>query len=353
MALPLCAILVLVSLFFSKAQSGIPDNHVALYVFGDSLYDTGMGLYGKIGPAAKSSPYGMTYFKRPAGRFSDGRVISDFIAQYANLSFPQPYLRKGFNNFTEAVNFADCSSGVLVETRPNTLNLKLQVNYFVQMVQKLEQEIGQEETSKVVSNAVYLLNTGANDYADLYNLNTKPLSASLKSLRLNQVIGNLSTHITTIYNQGGRKFGYQNVAPMGCLPAYLEPNGSCTQELNELARMHNDGFATLAQKLQSQLPGFKYSIYDFYTSLSARLVNGTSYGFKESQSACCGSGPFNGKFTCQNKGKFTVCSNPTDYLWFDAGHPTEKADEQFSQEFWNGSSDIVAPYNIKNLYDMH
>lgn len=326
---------------------------VPLYVFGDSLYDTGMALHVDKGPAADSYPYGETYFKRPAGRFSDGRLIPDFIAQFANLPFPEPYLNPNLSDYTESVNFADASAGVLVETRPNTLNLKLQTEYFVEMVQKLEQQFGETETKKVVARAVYLFNIGANDYVDLYYLNPKPLSPSLKRMFLNQILGNFTSHITTIYNQGGRKFAFQGFAPIGCFPTFLQDDGTCTTELNDLAKMHNVGFEALLKRLARQLPGLKYSIYDFYTSLSARLSDSHSYGFKESKTACCGSGPFNGKFTCMDKENFTVCSSPADHIWFDAGHPSEKADQQFAEEFWNGPFNIVSPRNLKSMFGEH
>lgn len=77
----------------------------------------------------------------------------------------------------------------------------------------------------------------------------------------------------------------------------------------------------------------------------------TITGFRESQTACCGSGSYNGDFTCQKKGtSFSVCSNPNEYLWFDAAHPTDKANQAFSKEFWSGGSNLVSPYNLQNLF---
>nr|GLL45849.1 GDSL esterase/lipase At1g28590-like [Ipomoea trifida] len=52
--------------------------------FGDSLADTGNLLHlsqsnGHFVPSA-AFPYGETFFHRPTGRYSDGRLIIDFIA---------------------------------------------------------------------------------------------------------------------------------------------------------------------------------------------------------------------------------------------------------------------------------
>lgn len=48
----------------------------AIFNFGDSNTDTG-GFYAAF--PSQGSPYGMTYFKKPTGRATDGRVIVDFL----------------------------------------------------------------------------------------------------------------------------------------------------------------------------------------------------------------------------------------------------------------------------------
>lgn len=48
----------------------------AIFNFGDSNSDTG-GFYAAF--PAERLPFGMTYFKKPAGRATDGRVILDFL----------------------------------------------------------------------------------------------------------------------------------------------------------------------------------------------------------------------------------------------------------------------------------
>jgi phospholipase/lecithinase/hemolysin len=51
-----------------------------LFSFGDSLIDTGNFIhYSKAPGSVSRSPYGETFFGRPTGRWSDGRLIVDFI----------------------------------------------------------------------------------------------------------------------------------------------------------------------------------------------------------------------------------------------------------------------------------
>jgi hypothetical protein len=71
------------SLSFSTSQSlgnGITNN--ALFIFGDSTVDSGNNNYIDTIPENKADykPYGQNgVFHEPTGRFSDGRVITDFI----------------------------------------------------------------------------------------------------------------------------------------------------------------------------------------------------------------------------------------------------------------------------------
>ncbi|KAL9997009.1 putative alpha-L-fucosidase [Helianthus debilis subsp. tardiflorus] len=56
----------------------------AIYNFGDSNSDTG-AVSAVFGPVF--SPYGMTYFHKPFGRYSDGRLIIDFIGKFIHKRF--------------------------------------------------------------------------------------------------------------------------------------------------------------------------------------------------------------------------------------------------------------------------
>nr|GMD46093.1 GDSL esterase/lipase At5g03610-like [Ipomoea batatas] len=58
-----------------------------LFVFGDSYSDT--GNFRKIESFSWKQPYGITFPGKPFGRFSDGRVLTDYIA---TCTLPWPYL---------------------------------------------------------------------------------------------------------------------------------------------------------------------------------------------------------------------------------------------------------------------
>lgn len=55
----------------------------AIFNFGDSNTDTG-GFWAAF--PAQGPPHGMTYFKKPVGRATDGRVILDFLGRIYDSS---------------------------------------------------------------------------------------------------------------------------------------------------------------------------------------------------------------------------------------------------------------------------
>jgi len=59
-----------------------PCKFPALYNFGDSNSDTG-GISAAFQPIPW--PYGQTFFKKPSGRDSDGRLLVDFIGMLLTL----------------------------------------------------------------------------------------------------------------------------------------------------------------------------------------------------------------------------------------------------------------------------
>ncbi|XVF27130.1 hypothetical protein REPUB_Repub14bG0080000 [Reevesia pubescens] len=335
-----------------------PKHHVPLFVFGDSLFDPGNNNYINTIARANYFPYGETFFKYPTGRFSDGRIIPDFIAEYASLPLIPPYLQPGNHQFTYGVNFASAGAGALAEINQGfVIDLKTQLTYFKEVEKLMRQKLGNAEANAFFSKAVYLFYFGANDYVTRLTTNSSVHLSFSKEQYVGMVIGNLTDTVKEIYKKGGRKFGLLNLGSLGCVPGLkvLVPGntGACFEEVTELAKLHNAALSKALQELEIKLVDFKYAKHDLNISFSERQNNPEKYGFKEADIACCGSGPYRGISSCGGQRgvtEYELCSDPTEYLFFDSNHISDKANNQIAELMWSGTPNITGPYNLKALF---
>ncbi|XP_048334751.2 GDSL esterase/lipase 5 [Ziziphus jujuba] len=335
----------------------------ALFIFGDSTVDPGNNNHMETIPENRADykPYGQNgFFEGPTGRFSDGRVIVDFIAEYAKLPIIPPF-RQPSAKYTKGVNFASGGAGILSETNQGLVtDLKTQLKNFEDVQKSLTENLGDEQAKKLISEAVYFFSIGSNDYMGGYLGNPKMQQDYNPEQYVDVVIGNLTKAIQSLYEKGGRKFGFLSLSPLGCLPALriLNPKASqeerrCFEGASELALAHNNALKAVLTSLEYLLKGFKYCNSNFYNWLQDRINNPSKYGFKEGVNACCGTGPYRGIYTCGGKKEVTdyeLCDNAEDYVWWDSFHPTERIHEHFAKALWNGPPLSVGPYNLKDLF---
>ncbi|XP_052183896.1 GDSL esterase/lipase 1-like isoform X1 [Diospyros lotus] len=347
---------------FPGPGAGRQDHRAALFVFGDSLFDVGNNNYINTSTTFQANfwPYGQTFFKYPTGR-----LIPDFIAEYADLPLLPPYKHPGNHRFVGGLNFASSGAGVLPETYQElVIDIHMQALHFKKTEELLEQQLGGgnvEAKRTLLSRAVYLFSVGANDYVSPFWTNTADgvFHRYSREEYVGMVIGNLTLVITEIHKAGGRKFGFVGLAPMGCAPMMraVSPtdtgDDSCYEDVNALIKLHNAALSQLLRTLESELQGFKYSLFDFYTSAMERINNPSKYGFKEGKHACCGSGPYGGFLSCGEKRglEYELCGNPSEYVFFDLVHPSDTAYEQFSELMWSGPPSVVWPNNLRALFE--
>ncbi|KAL3723526.1 hypothetical protein ACJRO7_035671 [Eucalyptus globulus] len=349
--------IVLASLFISTRGDDQSRKDVALFIFGDSVNDVGTNNYINTTADFRANfpPYGETFFRHPTGRFSNGRLIVDFIAEYANLPLIPPYLQMKDDEFMGGANFASAGAGALGDTYEGfVVDLKMQLKQLEQLEKKLEKEMGSERAKKIIKEGVYLISIGSSEYALPFFSNPTLFQSISMEDYVGMVIGNITTVLKGIYEVGGRKFAMIGIGQLGCVPI-MRPaeNGSCSGEANKLAQLHNVALTSILAKLEAQLQGFEYSYFDYYTSGSERIQYPSKYGFKEAETACCGSGPYRANSSCggqRGEKEFSLCHDPENYVFFDSDHASERANRQFAQLMWNGSLSIIRPRNLKALF---
>ncbi|KAI4331331.1 hypothetical protein MLD38_029524 [Melastoma candidum] len=342
----------------------LPVGEVPFFIFGDSLLDCGNNDYLNTPARANFWPYGETFFHYATG--SDSNLLLFPQAENAKLPFIKPYLDPNFTDYTFGANFASAAAGILPETFPGTvkidhsvsetiswfpskLYLALQVSFFEDVTKQLRQQKGDRVAEKLISRAVYHIGMGGNDYLT-FGKHAKQSNTTLTPHNEEIFVG------WKLYALGGRKFSFQNAAPLGCSPGNRFATGTdeCWDDLNVLAQMHNKALSRVLAELEKDLLGFKYAVFDYYTAMLDRITNYMDFGFKVGLSACCGSGAYNGNLTCGIQGDyFTLCPDPNEFVYFDAAHPTEATNRQLSSMMWSGKPPAMSPRNLQSLFQDH
>ncbi|MBD2244269.1 SGNH/GDSL hydrolase family protein [Nostoc sp. FACHB-888] len=236
-----------------------------IYVFGDSLSDTGM-VFRATGGMYPPNP---TYFQ---GRYSNGRVWIEYLAESLHLSSKQT------NNFAYGGSTTGSVGNNYV---PSLLN---QVQSFTQTHQQTN------------SDALYVLWAGANDYLQGVSNATIPVK-------------NVTTAINSLTDVGAKKILVANLPDLGQLPA--TKNSTNSVNLSALTQAHNQGLRRSLKIISQQHSDLEIVILDANTLYRDAIANPATFNFTNVISPCLSSG--------------RTCGNPDQFLFWDGIHPTAAA----------------------------
>jgi phospholipase/lecithinase/hemolysin len=235
-----------------------------LYIFGDSLSDTG-NIYRATGGVYPSSP---PYFQ---GRYSNGLVWVEYLASGLKLTSEQ---RTNFA-FGGATTGSSGMNGI-----PGLL---AQVDNFT----KAHPDIN--------PNALYVLWAGANDYLYGTSNSTMPIE-------------NLSKAIQLLSTRGAKKILVANIPDLGKLPSTRYTANS--NSLSQSAIAHNQSLAKSFEVLNDKL-GHDTQIIELDVNSLYReaITEPAKFGFTNVTNACLNN-------------NVAVCDNPDKFLFWDGIHPT-------------------------------
>ncbi|MQM23081.1 hypothetical protein Taro_056142 [Colocasia esculenta] len=328
-----------------------PCDFPAIFNFGDSNSDTG-GLSAAFGPAPP--PNGETFFGMPVGRYCDGRLVVDFIAEGLGLAYPNAYLDSVGSNFSHGANFATAGSCIrrqnatLFQSGFSPFSLDVQSWQFSQFVSRSQLArkpgTGLLPRAEYFSRALYTFDIGQNDLTSGYfaNKTTEEVLASIPDILDKFVIA-----IKSVYGGGGRYFWIHNTGPFGCLPYVLErlpvmaaqvDRAGCAAPFNAVARAFNAQLKETVRLLRRDLPLAAFTYVDVYSAKYTLLSQASKYGFKRPLVSCCGHGGkynYNRNHGCGSKvvvnGTAAVlgksCDDPSERIIWDGVHYTEAANK--------------------------
>ncbi|KAE8655236.1 GDSL esterase/lipase [Hibiscus syriacus] len=307
----------------------------AIIVFGDSTVDAGNNNYIKTLAKADMPPYGENFPGHvPTGRFSDGKLVTDIIASMLRIKDEvPPFLKPNLseNELQTGVCFASAATGYddLVTKLFNVIPLSEQVEMFKSYIDKLKGIVGEDKAKNIIGEALVIISTGSNDF--LFNF----LNIPIRRLEFDSVgyqrflLQKLEDFLQKLYELGCRKMVIAGLPPIGCLPVQmtikfeLQTNRECLEDQNDDAQSYNNNLAQLLPQLQAKLPMSKIVYADIYEPLLDMINHPQQYGFVETKRGCCGSGLVEVSFMCNPSSP--VCSNSSQFLFWDSVHPTQQA----------------------------
>ncbi|PKU83750.1 GDSL esterase/lipase At5g55050 [Dendrobium catenatum] len=346
---------LLAFLFWETAGA---DRVPAIYVFGDSTADVGNNNYLPGSTAKANFPHNGVDFpaKRATGRFSNGYNGIDFLAMHIGFKrSPPPFLSiasKIHHRIVSGIkgaNFASGGSGILDSTG-DTMSTTNQIENFATVRSNMTSHLSEMQADFFLSKSIFIISTGGNDIFGYFLQNNAP-NATEKEKFITTLVSTYKYHLEKLYNLGARKFGMIDIPPIGCcpFPRSLSPTGGCLDVLNELSLQFNKAAMAVMHELSLTLKGMKYSIGSSNAVVSNIIRNPAAVGIKETKTACCGGGKFNGELSCTPNASF--CSERNRYLFWDKLHPTHAASKLAGLAIYGGSPEFASPINFKQLVE--
>lgn len=334
---------------------------IAMFVFGDSLVDSGNNDYIASTARANFKPNGIDYpTGKPTGRFCNGKIISDFISDFMGVPPIKVYLDPSMDDesLLLGANFASAGAGILNTTGRlfvTVLTVEKQFALFEEYKQRVAGIIGQSQMEKLVSGALFSLTFGGNDYINNYLM---PTARSNKLYTLPQwqdlLISTYKGQLRQLYNMGARKFSISSLGPLGCIPSQLNinksPDGTCIDKLQQLSANFNAALKPMTEQLNAELPDATYVFVNSLNIVMDYISNPTAYGFDVSNMACCGQGKYNGFLICNRFSN--LCPDRNKYVFWDPFHPTQRINGLVTNRVLNGPLSDISPVNIRQLLNI-
>ncbi|KAL6228307.1 hypothetical protein ACLB2K_002258 [Fragaria x ananassa] len=340
------ATIILTSMAAMAASSASPTT----FVFGDSLTDVGNNNFLQYSLAKSNYPwYGVDYEGGQAtGRFTNGRTVGDIISAKLGISSPPPYLSLSMNDdaLLKGVNYASGGAGILNDTGLyfiERLSFDDQVQSFNKTREAIKAKIGSEAATKLLTEALYFIGIGSNDYVNNF---LQPFLPDGQEYThddfVGLLIGTLGQQFQTLYQLDARKMIFHGLGPLGCIPSQRvkSKKGQCLKEVNLWVLDFNSKVEKLIASLNRRLPRADLTFADTYSDVLDLISNPTAYGFKVSNTSCCKVDTRIGGLCLPNS---KLCKNRKDYVFWDAFHPSDAAnvvlaDKLFSRLFPKASS---------------
>lgn len=267
----------------AEARAG---GYSGLVVFGDSLSDGGNAA-AIVTAAGAPFPYDVY----PEGKFTNGKVWVDYLAEALGLEAPRASLLGG-TNYAHA--YAESGDGF---STPVELG-GLPVANLLTQVQAFEGSLG---GNSMDSNELVSIWVGANDI----------LHGGVSDLAgIQAAVGNVITAAQALYDLGGRHFLIGGLPYLAGIPAVADQPQAVKDAIIQLTATFNAVLAGAVAEFQASHAGARVAYSDASDEFAAMLADPAAFGLTNVTDPAAVAIPMGGD------------PNPDHYLYWDDVHPT-------------------------------
>ncbi|KAG2699417.1 hypothetical protein I3843_07G191300 [Carya illinoinensis] len=345
-------------LYYADAKPQVP----CFFIFGDSIADNGNNNNLNTTIKVKYLPYGIDFPGGVTGRFTNGRTPMDFLAEFMGFDhYIPPFATASGPEILEGVNYASGGAGIRNETGQfagDRISMDRQLENHKTTVSRIVKMLGNRESAMdYLSKCIYAVAIGSNDYFNNYFIPVVyPTHFRFTPSQYATVLRRqFSQQLKTLHKYGARKVAVHGLDMPRCTLFRLSicaiNEASCMAYITNAITLWNDELKPMVAGLSRSLPDANFIFINF-TGITTSIVN--SQGFNEDINfPCCqvyGAGniiPLN----CKSNGN--VCSNRSQYAFFDAVHPTEALYELQTRRTYRAQSPTDSyPFDIEHLVQL-
>ena len=175
----LTLLLILVQIIISTCnltRAATLPNFTSILIFGDSTVDTGNNNFINTFFKGNHLPYGQNVTSHiPTGRFSNGKLIPDFVASFLGIKQTVPPSldpNLSDDDLRTGVSFASAGSGydVLTTVVTNVIPVSKQLDQFKSYKANLSRIVGNTEAKNIIQKSLVVISAGTNDFGFNYYL---------------------------------------------------------------------------------------------------------------------------------------------------------------------------------------
>ena len=315
-----CCTAGVLALLSQPARAGL-SSLSNLFVFGDSLSDTG-NSWALTNNAFPPAPY---YFQ---GRASNGPVSPDYLWEFFNpdSTGPIPSLKGGTNyaingSTTGLINFNSIRPDNPDPIKPLFIDkgAAYQLNTF-----------NAANPSYNSSTSLFMVWLFPNDVLSWLNSNSYDAGSVLGGAPkqtppaglIENGITNIDTLIQVLALDGATQFLVPNMPDLAQTPLFRNYPPAFRSFLTELTVSFNTQLDPVLQNLDASLPGVEITRFQIDDLFAKVIDNPSNYGFENVSDACL------------NISLSTICSNPSQWLFWDDFHPTTAGQRLIAENFY-------------------